>query len=115
MTSRQREKASLSLAASGFGLLPWQQLPLPASVGLPVFIHLCARAPEDFHSAVFTFPYMGSCEQQQGFPQGLNQHQTVSTLARARGHGHMRKTFDTPLAGIRNFSHLHTIIFNYGK
>lgn len=63
---------SLSITASGFGLLPWQQLPLPASTGLPVFIHFCVQTPEELQRVVFTLPYMGSCEQQvQGFPQGF--------------------------------------------
>lgn len=52
-------KASLSLAASGFSLLPWQQLPLPARVGLPVFIHFCLHAQEESQRALFTLPYMG--------------------------------------------------------
>lgn len=64
-------EASLSLAASGFSLLPWQQQqPLPARVGLPVFIHFCVHAPEELQSAMFTLPYMGFYEQwAQGFPQ----------------------------------------------
>lgn len=69
MTSRQC-KRRISLSDSGFSLLPWQQLPLPARVSLPVFIHFCVYAPEALRSTVFTLPYMGFYEQwAQGFPQ----------------------------------------------
>lgn len=85
-------KARLSLylshrTALSFSLLPWQQLPLPARVGLAVFIQFCVLT-EELRNVVFTLPYKGFYEQwAQGFPQSQ-----INTINGVHTHTHNTHT-----------------------
>ena len=119
MTSRQWERrVSLSLslslspsvAASGFSLLPWQQLPLPASVGLPVFIHFCVHAPEELRSALFTLPYMGFYEQwAQGFPRSQ-----INTINDVHTHTHTHSWY-THAQHTHTYTHTAVLLIRHSK
>lgn len=75
MTSRRRaRRESLSLAASGFSSLPWQQLPLPARAGLPVFIHFCVHTPELTKRRVYITIYGGLGTMGTGLPPKSDKH-----------------------------------------
>lgn len=121
--SRTR-KASLSLAASGFSLLSWQQLPLPARVGLPVFIHFCLHAQEESQRALFTLPYMGFFFINKGHraspiaekismntstnTYGSVQHVRACTTQHTLAH-----TRECPCCGFLRLSKLHPFAHNY--